>query len=147
MFFLWSSQVVSGQEELHGYWVGMITEGSEQFKFEINIGSGDRSDPVILRCRSCQKLKGDIIDHRETEKIIDFLGIVNKDQSINLIDTKLVFKEKYEGEVRTRYQIGIEVKKGTPWLVGYYQDYNSKGRKVRQGKIYLKREEQQLSKA
>ncbi len=137
--FFFSSYTISAQD-VNGYWVGIITEGHEQFKFEINIQNGSRKDPIIMGCRSCKRLHGDIVDHRETEKIIDFYGIINADRSINLLDSKLAFKEKYAGEIRTRYQIGLEMKGGESWLVGYYQDYNSKGRKVKQGRIYLKRE-------
>jgi len=144
--FMCSGTTIDAQD-IYGYWVGVITEKGEQFKFEINIEKGERKDPVVLHCRSCRKLKGDIIDHRDVEKIIDVFGIINGDQSVNLIDSKLAFKEKYEGEIRTRYQVAIEIKGGVPWLVGYYQDYNAKGRKIRQGQIYLKRDSSKDSKA
>ena len=126
-------------QDVFGYWEGIITAGKEQFKFEINITEGDPTDPVVLHCRACPKLKGDIIDHRNLEKPIHFYGIINADRSINLVDSIIVFKQKYEGEVRTRYQVHVEMKGGEPWLVGYYQDYNNKGREVKRGRIYLKR--------
>ena len=134
-------------QDIFGNWVGIITEGGEQFKFELNLQTGDRKDPLILHCRYCKKLNGSIVDHREVEKIITFFGIVNKDESINLVDAKLVYKEQFEEKSRTRYQLEIEMKGGVPWLVGYWQDYNSKGRKIKQGKIYLKREKVVASKA
>ncbi len=140
VLFLLGSQSLSAQKDIYGYWVGVLTQGGEQIKFEINIYEGQRSDPTILHCRPCKKIKGSIVDHREIEKIINFYGIINGDRSINIIDSKFAFKEKFEGETRTRYQFEIEIKNGEPWLVGYWQDYNSKGRKVKQGKMYLKRE-------
>lgn len=141
LFTLGALTCMAQEEDVHGYWVGIITEGQEQFKFEINITDGDYRDPVVMRCRSCRKLKGEIIDHRSLEKNIDFYGIINKDESINLVDSKIVLRQTEDGEIRTRYQVGIELKNGIPWLVGYYQDYNTRGRKVKQGKIYLKRKE------
>ncbi len=141
LLLLISIGTLSAQEQVYGYWVGIITEGHEQFKFEINISTANHQDPTVLDCRTCRKLKGEIIDHRELEKSIDFFGIINGDQSINLIDSKFALRQTFDGEIRTKYQIGIEIKNGAPWLVGYYQDYNAKGRKVRQGKIYLKRKE------
>lgn len=134
-------------QDIYGYWAGMLTAGGEQFKFEINIEEGERKDPTILSCRSCKKLRATIVDHRELEKNIAVFGIINHDASINFIDTKLVRKENIEQETRTRYQVAIEIKYGVPWLVGYWQDYDAKGRKIKQGKVYLKREKLAASKA
>lgn len=146
LFLLFSTITSLNAQDIYGYWEGIITAGKEQFKFELNIEKGKRTGGFFY-CRSCQKLKGDIIDHRESEKIIDFFGIINKDESVNLVDTRLKRGVQNKDEIRTRYQILLEIKGGVPWLVGYYQDYNSKGRKVRQGKIYLKRSEQPENKA
>ena len=130
----------SEAQDIYGYWVGILTAGGEQFKFEINIEKGERNDPTILACGSCKKLRAVITDHREFEKSIAVFGIINRDISINFIDSKFVHKEDIGDETRTRYQVAIEMKNGVPWLVGYWQDYNAKGRKVKQGKLYLKRE-------
>jgi uncharacterized DUF497 family protein len=134
-------------QDIYGLWAGIITDGGEQFKFEVNIEKGERNDPTILHCRSCKKLRASIFDYRDAEKSIEAFGIINHDASINFIDTKLVNKEHLENETRTRYQVAIEMKGGVAWLVGYWQDYNAKGRKVKQGKIYLKREKEIVTKA
>lgn len=134
-------------QDLYGHWEGIITQGRDQFKFELNIEKGSRKDPSILGCRSCRKLKGNIVDYRELEKKIEFFGIVNRDESINLMDSKIVKKEQGEDEIRSRYQIFLEFKGGEPWIIGYWQDYTKKGRKIRQGRIYLKRAKEIASKA
>jgi len=138
-FFFIGIGSISAQD-IQGYWVGMITEGHEQYKFEIDIYQASRRSVSVIKCHSCKKVKGHITDSRGTERITDFGGIINKDYSVNLADTKLYFNERDETKTLTKYQFVIEIKNGEPWLVGYYQDYNKKGRKLRQGRIYLKRE-------
>lgn len=128
-----------GAQDFYGHWEGIITQGKEQFKFEITIQKGSRKTPMVLGCRGCQRLEGSITDYRDVEKIIDFYGIINADRSINLIDTKIVDKSHEEDLQRGHYQLFLEMKAGEPWLTGYWQDYNKNYRKKAQGRIYLKR--------
>ncbi len=71
--------------------------------------------------------------------MIDFYEIINADQSINMIDTKLVKKIEFENQLRTHYQLHIEARNGEPWMIGYWQDYDNDGWKQAQGRIFLKR--------
>jgi hypothetical protein len=126
-------------QDFYGHWEGIITKGKEQFRFEITIEKGSRKTPMVLGCRGCQRLEGSITDYRDVEKLIEFYGIINADQTINLVDAKIVNNEHEEDLHRGRYQLFFEFKAGEPWLTGYWQDYNHKYRKRAQGRIYLKR--------
>lgn len=98
-----------------------------------------KDDPVILNGYSCKKIKGSVIDFRDSTKMIDFYGIINSDKSINMIDTKIVDKIEFENEFRAHYQFHIEIRNGEPWMIGYWQDYDDGGWKQAQGRVFLKR--------
>jgi hypothetical protein len=127
------------QSAIHGEWVGILIKGSEQFHFELDIIAAVKEDPVILNGYTCKKIKGSIIDFRDSIKMIDFYGIINSDRSINMIDSKLVKKTAFEDELRAHYQFHIETRNGEPWMIGYWQDYDNDGWKQAQGRIFLKR--------
>ncbi len=127
------------QSAIHGEWVGFLIKGKDQFHFELDILAGTKNDPVILNGHSCKKIKGSIVDFRDSTKMINFYGIINADRSINMIDSKLVNKVEFENEMRAHYQFHIEIRNGEPWMIGYWQDYDNQGWKQTQGRIFLKR--------
>lgn len=136
---LCSLSCLTNAQDIYGHWEGIITQGKDQFKFEIIVEKGSRKTPVVLGCRGCPRLEGSITDYRDLEKIINFYGIVNIDGTINLVDAKIKNKEQEEDLNRGKYQLFLEMKGGEPWLTGYWQDYNKKAHKKGQGRIYLKR--------
>ena len=127
------------QSHIYGEWVGILIKGKEQFHFEMKIEKGSRKDPVVLNCYSCKKIKGGIIDFRDSTKMIAFNGIINRDWSMNLMDSKIVEKIDFEDEFRAHYQFHIEKRNGESWMIGYWQDYDSNGWKQAQGRIFLKK--------
>ena len=129
----------NAQSQIYGEWVGILVKGKDQYHFEIKIEKGTRQDPVVLNCYSCEKIKGGIIDFRDSTKLIAFNGIINRDWSMNLMDTKIVKKVDFEDELRAHYQFHIEKRNGEHWLIGYWQDYDNKGWKQAQGRIFLKK--------
>ena len=137
--FLFSLNFGHTQSGIQGEWVGILIKGKDQFHFELDILKGSKDDPVILNSPKCIKIKGIIVDFRDSTKMIDFYGIINADRSINMIDTKLVHKIELEDDLRAHYQFHIEVRNGEPWMIGYWQDYDSDGWKQAQGRIFLKR--------
>jgi hypothetical protein len=137
--FLFNLNFSFSQSDILGEWVGFLIKGKDQFHFELDIAHGKKEDPVILNGFSCKKIKGSIVDFRDSTKIIDFYGIINADRSINMIDSKLVDKKEFEGEFRAHYQFHVEIRNGEPWMIGYWQEYDNKGWKQAQGRIFLKR--------
>lgn len=135
------------QSQIYGEWVGILIKGKAQFHFELDIMEGAKDDPVILNGFTCKKIKGSIVDFRDSTKMIDFYGIINSDRSINMIDSKLVKQVDFENEWRAHYQFHIEVRNGEPWMIGYWQDYTTDGWKQAQGRIFLKRKPQTPQKA
>lgn len=145
--FLFSLNFCNAQSAIHGEWLGILIKGKEQFHFELDILEGEKGDPIILNGIRCKKIKGIIIDYRDSTKMIDFYGIINADQSINMIDSKIVNKTIPAGETRAHYQFHIETRNGVPWMIGYWQDYDDKGWKQAQGRIFLKRKPSSPKKA
>lgn len=138
-FFLSSLNLGYSQSDILGEWVGMLIQGKDQFHFELDIIEAAKNDPVILDGHTCKKIKGTIIDFRDSMKVIDFFGIINSDKSMNMIDSKLVNKIEFQDELRAHYQFHIEFRNGEPWMIGYWQDYDNKGWKKAQGRAFLKR--------
>ena len=137
--FILSLSICNAQSKIYGEWVGILIKGKNQFHFELDILEGTKDDPVILKGYRCEKIRGIIVDFRDSTKMIDFYGIINSDRSINMIDSKLVEKIKFEDEFRAHYQFHIEIRNGEPWMIGYWQDYDNEGWKQAQGRIFLKR--------
>ena len=147
IIFLLSLNFGYSQSIINGEWVGILIKGKDQFHFELDILKGSNDDPVILNSPKCKKIKGIIVDFRDSTKMIDFYGIINPDRSINMIDSKLVKRIEFENELRSHYQFHIEVRNGEPWLIGYWQDYDNGGWKQAQGRIFLKRKPKFSNKA
>ena len=145
--FLFSINTNYAQSDIHGEWVGILIQGKDQFHFELDIVEAGKDDPVILNGHTCKKIKGSIIDFRDSTKMIDFYGIINSDRSMNMMDSKLVDKIAFGDELRTNYQFHVEIRNGEPWMIGYWQDYDDKGWKQAQGRIFLKRKPYLPSKA
>ena len=137
--FLFSLNPGYAQSDIHGEWVGILIQGRDQFHFELDIVEASENDPVILNGHSCKKIKGSVIDYRDSTKLINFYGIINPDKSMNMMDSKLVKKIDFSDELRSHYQFQIEFRNGEPWMIGYWQDYNNEGWKQAQGRLFLKR--------
>lgn len=104
-----------GQKGLEGHWIGTITQGTEEFRFELYLKRSNRNQ---LEARTFVHLS----DSTYVEMAAN--GVIHSDWSINLYDFELIRPEKSNEEIHfiRTYQLLFRREFNEYFIKGWWQE-------------------------